>query len=249
MKKIVICLIAGLFLMANAGSAQNNYNTTFGADFHLNTIHFDHLFDNGEPQTISTWELAIKGKVEPTSDLVLLIDHALGNAPKTSNPTLAENASLSADYTQAVLLYQFFQDDPMSIYGGIGYHFVHNFFKNLVEQNGELINYVWLEGSGFIAASQVNFYVLDKVTVKALIQAAPWYNWSYRVKGYIKDTGGSKYGYLVTAEYDLNDRWVIRAEYGGTRTTVHEIEVSDGFTINRNTFTSGGLQIGVSYKF
>ena len=180
---------------------------------------------------------------------MLLINHTLASATNTNNDTFAEGTSLSSNYTQAALLYQFYNDEPLSIYAGLGYHFANNHFRHLIEQNGQLLENVYLEGSGFMAASQVTFHVLDNLEIKATIQAAPFYSWTYRVGDTIKDTGGSAYQYLVAADYDFNERLVIRVGYGGSRSAVKEIPVSEAFKINKTTFTQGGLQVGVIYKF
>ena len=66
MKKTIVCLIVGL-LMANMASAQVDYQTTIGADVHLGSVRFNHLFNNDDEGTdISLWELMINGNQADT---------------------------------------------------------------------------------------------------------------------------------------------------------------------------------------
>jgi len=250
MKKIIICLVVGLLAAASAASAQPNYQAVIGADVHVSNLAFNHLFDNsGEGAQIKLWELVIHGKLNPTPDLMLLFTHALGTALKANNPDFTEGAYVSTNYTQGALLYQFYAIDAMSVHAGLGYHFTHGHLKGLVEQQEQLIDNVYLEGSGFMASSHVTFNLMDNLEVKALIQAAPWYSWTFRKQGKDYNAGGSAYNYLLTADYSFKDNLVLRIGLGGSRSAVDAFMVDDDYKIEPTTFKQGGLQIGVAYRF
>lgn len=250
MKKTIICLVVGLFLTAGAALAQNEYQVSIGADVHVSDIYFDHLLNNTDEGTkINQWELVIRGRLNPTPDLMLLIDHALGMASSSNNEDFSNDAYMSTTYTQGSLLYQFYTIEPMTVHAGLGYHFATAHFKKLVEQEGQVIPNVHLDGSGFIASSQVTFHVMEALEIKALVQAAPWYSWTYRANQYEVDTGGSVYSYQLTADYSINDQLLIRLGYGGSRTTVGAIKLQDDYEIKKATYKQGGLQVGFSYRF
>lgn len=246
MKKIILCLTVILILTAGTVSAQNNYGITFGADLQLTTFTFDNLFD--KTKQINLWQLMISGKIEPAEDLMMLVDHGFGYATKLNNSDFENEKSMRNYLTQVSLLYQFYNDANLEIYGGLGYNFVQNYISSLIYHDDELQKNVQLYGSGFMAASQVNFNVIDNLMIKANINAAPWYRWDYRTGGTITETGGSTYLYRLTAEYDLNPDWIVKVGYGGTRSTMKEFEFND-YQVPKTTSTQGGLQVGVTYKF
>ncbi|MFB5067618.1 MAG: hypothetical protein ACE3NC_10630 [Candidatus Wallacebacter cryptica] len=253
MKKTMFIMLISLLLISATVSAQVNHRITFGADIQINALTFNPFFKPSEEgsknsKQFNTWQLMLSGKIEPAADLLLLFDHGFGWANQFNN-TFENDESITNNVTKAVLMYQFYNDTNLQIYGGLGYNFVRYNFHNLIYHDDALKKNAKLDGSGFLAASQVNFIVADNLTIKANIEAAPFYTWVYEATESGDDIKrGSAYFYRLTAEYDINHAWSAKIGYSGSRSNTSEFTLND-YTVPEITFTQGGLQVGATYKF
>jgi len=249
MKKVSILVLMAALLLLNTTPTFANYSFRANAGMHLATMEFEQFFNpEAKERSLTLWQVIVTGQMEPTDDLLLLIKHGVGLGSKIDGKTLCKNQDMDQTLTQASLLYQFYAIDQLAIYGGLGYHFVEDNYKNLITNGEKTVTFARVTGSGFTAASQVNFNVSDKLMIKANIFAAPWYNWSFTSSPLEGSTKGSNYSYNLVAEYDLFDQLSVQLGYNGSRSRIGEIKGTE-MSIPTTKFTTDSIQLGVTYRF
>lgn len=237
MKRLCVIFIIGFCLIITALPVLADNKLMITAAAKLNNLSVsDSFFDESEPTNIKEWALNITGDLYPADDLLINISHTLAFAYN-----LDDGQNADSNDTEAAILYKFFTDDSMSVYGGVGVHLIENNFKDLL-----IIKR--LSGQGFIAATQVNFYLMDNLIIRADITANPFYKWDYQQGDNKGATKGAYYNYQLSLKYDINQNWSVHLGYAGTRISTKKFELNDNI-IPDNNLVRGGFVLGASHPF
>lgn len=248
MKKVIgQVLVVALILTLTPAVFASDFSVA--VDFSpFSSLKMDSLLNNGEVR-VDDWTGRISAKYTGAEDLLVSLSYT--TAIRTANVKTEEENEADFDRFNRRLLegafaYKFFEQDAMTIHGGLGYQLIGLDFKgdDFVKEEGEK-----LSGQGFTGHVNVGIDVMEDLTFNAAISGTPWLKWKYTYDDESRENiDGYSFNYQVGLEYTLPQGFGVHAGYSGGRIQIDEFRF-DSATHEESKGSYSGISAGVSMQF
>ena len=143
--------------------------------------------------------------------------------------------------------YRFFEDGPLQVYGGLGYHLISTRFEVPGYVDGDKFT---LTGHGFSGQAVVDIEISPEFRTSATLALTPWVNWSFSHKGVTDSNIDSHSSFTAKLDlfYDFSEEFGLHLGISGGNYKVPEFSTKDGKQ-GETQATYSAINLGITRSF
>lgn len=257
MKQIALGVFLVLLAVLAVPQAAAAQTASLGGQLGMGSLQVDPLLEGDEAVSSSQWLAAADVEFFPTEDL-RIEGGWVGGFARNMAAGGEEAESMGAGMTASpwkihgAVGYLVFEQDNLSVYGGLGYQ-----LNRITLLHDEIVegDRIRLTGMGFQGHAHAALGLMDDLAFSASVHGAPWYSWEYQQgTSAEKNIGGSSYSYNLSLKYQLPENLMenlaVQIGYTSQRTSISEFTFRAEEEERPSSSTRfSGFTVGASIEF